>query len=192
MEKEVHMKRNCFIVLLWLVSGSGGFAREVAGVTLPENMQVGEKNLKLNGMGLRTMFIFGVKVYVAGLYLENPSKDAAGVIAGEQVKTVKLTFLRHVDRSKIADSIGEGFERNSKDQMKALKARLEKLQSFIPDVEKGDHFQLTYLPGKGMVISVNGTEKGVIEGKDFSAALFSVWLGADPVDADLKKALLGA
>ena len=36
------------------------------------------------------------------------------------------------------------------------------------------------------------TEKGIIEGKDFSDALFSVWLGSNPVDAGLKKALLGA
>ncbi len=39
---------------------------------------------------------------------------------------------------------------------------------------------------------MRGVEKGVIEGKDFADALFSVWLGSDPVDRDLKKALLGA
>jgi hypothetical protein len=61
----------------------------------------------------------------------------------------------------------------------------------IPDVEKGDQILMTYVPGKGTVVSAKGTEKGVVEGKDFSDALFSVWLGANPVQTDLKKALLG-
>jgi hypothetical protein len=38
---------------------------------------------------------------------------------------------------------------------------------------------------------VNGAEKGVLELKDFADALFAVWLGANPVQEDLKKKLLG-
>jgi hypothetical protein len=41
------------------------------------------------------------------------------------------------------------------------------------------------------VVSAKNAEKGVIEGKDFADALFSVWLGPEPVQADLKTALLG-
>ena len=55
----------------------------------------------------------------------------------------------------------------------------------------GDDIVLTYVPGRGTVVSVKGAEKGVIEGKDFADALFSVWLGPNPVQEDLKLALLG-
>jgi hypothetical protein len=41
------------------------------------------------------------------------------------------------------------------------------------------------------MVSAKAAEKGVIEGKDFADALFSVWLGANPVQVDLKTALLG-
>jgi hypothetical protein len=41
------------------------------------------------------------------------------------------------------------------------------------------------------MVTAKSVEKGVIEGKDFADALFSVWLGANPVQEDLKKALLG-
>jgi chalcone isomerase-like protein len=165
--------------------------REVAGVRLPERVQVGEKELVLNGMGLRTRTIFDVKVYVAGLYLENRSRDAAQVISSEAVKRVELTFLRDLDRSRITDAIAEGFEQNSKADMPRLQARLQQLQKLIPDVKKGNELQITYVPGQGTAVSVKGVEKGVIEGKDFADALFSVWLGRDPVDKELKKALLG-
>ncbi len=165
--------------------------KEVAGVRLAETVRAGDKTLVLNGAGLRTKTIFKAKVYVAGLYLERPSRDAAGVIASEAVKRVELTFLRELDRKQIGEAIAEGFERNSKKDMPKLKARLDQLCKLIPDMKKRDELEITYLPGKGTVVSVKGTEQGVIEGKDFADALFSVWLGRDPVDKDLKDALLG-
>jgi len=164
---------------------------EVAGVKLPPKIEVSGKKLELNGMGLRTKSFLEIKVYVAGLYLEKPSKDAAEVISSDQLKRVHLTFLRSVDRSQITDAIEEGFERNSKGQMPALKARLSKLESFLTGMREKDELLVTYLPGKGTEISVKGTVQGVLEGKDFADALFSVWLGKDPVDKELKKALLG-
>jgi hypothetical protein len=166
--------------------------RQVAGVRLLEKIHVGDKTLALNGAGLRTRTILKVKVYVAGLYLEQPTRSAAQVISSDTVKRVELTFLRDLDRSQITDAIREGFERNSKAEMSGLRARLDQLQKMIPDVKEGDRLLITYSPGQGTAISAKGVEKGVIEGKDFAGALFSVWLGRDPVDADLKNALLGA
>jgi long-chain acyl-CoA synthetase len=38
---------------------------------------------------------------------------------------------------------------------------------------------------------VNGAAKGTIPGDAFNVALTRIWLGDKPVQADLKKALLG-
>lgn len=165
--------------------------QKLAGVELPKTVDVSARRLHLNGMGVRTRFIIGLKIYVAGLYLETPSHAAATVISSEQVKRVHLTFLRSVDRSQVTDAIRKGFERNSKSQMGALKARLAKLESFLSGFGKGDELLITYLPGTGTEVTVKGVVKGVIEGKDFASALFGVWFGADPVDGDLEKSMLG-
>src|SRR5690349_18239424 len=65
---------------------------------MPEAVPAAGKILHLNGMGLRTKLIF--KVYVAGLYLETPTRDAATAIASDQVKRVELRSsprrLRHL------------------------------------------------------------------------------------------------
>jgi len=167
----------------------GGAGREVAGVVMPETVPAAGKTLRLNGMGLRTKLIF--KVYVAGLYLENPTHDAAAAIASDQVKRVDLRLLRNLSRSQVTEAIVEGFEKNSRAQMPTLKARLDRFASMIPDVRDGDRLTLTYIPAKGTIVSVKGTEKGTIEGKDFADALFAVWLGKNPVQGDLKKAMLG-
>jgi hypothetical protein len=178
-----------FALLLGLTIAFPAKAKEVAGVSLPETTTVDGKTLRLNGMGLRKKVVF--KVYVAGLYLEAPSKDAAAVISSDQVKRMQLSVLRSLSSHQVSEAIEEGFEKNSKAHMTALKPRLEKLETMIPNVEKGDQILLTYVPGKGTVVSAKNVEKGVIEGKDFADALFSVWLGGNPVQEDLKKALLG-
>ncbi|HEY6066007.1 MAG TPA: chalcone isomerase family protein [Thermoanaerobaculia bacterium] len=182
-------KATALALVLCLAAAVPVLAKEVAGVTVPDTATVEGKTLKLNGAGLRKKMIF--KVYVAGLYLETPSKDAAAVVSSDQVKRMQLSVLRSLSSHQVNEAISEGFEKNSKPQMGALKARLEKLETMIPNVVEGDQILLTYVPGKGTVVSAKGAEKGVIEGKDFADALFSVWLGPNPVQADLKKALLG-
>ena len=62
----------------------------------------------------------------------------------------------------------------------------------IPDASEGDEIHLTYEPGKGTRVTARGTDRGTIEGRDFADALFAVWLGPQPVQDDLKKALLGS
>lgn len=47
---------------------------------------------------------------------------------------------------------------------------------------------LTYVPVQGTEVVVKGAVRGVIEGADCMQAL---WLGSKPVDAGLKKRMLG-
>jgi hypothetical protein len=172
-----------------LLGASTGVSKEIAGVSLPDTTVVDGKTLKLNGEGLRTKVVF--KVYVAGLYLESPTRDAATVISSDQVKRIHLSILRTLSSRQVTEAIQEGFEKNSGSHMSALSTRLANLAGMIPNVEKGDQIVLTYVPGRGTVVAAKGQEKGVIIGKDFADALFSVWLGPSPVQADLKTALLG-
>jgi hypothetical protein len=107
------------------------------------------------------------------------------------VKRVDLCVLRNLSHSQVTEAIVEGFEKNSRAQLPALKPRLDRFSAMIPDVRDGDRLTLTYVPGKGTIVNVKGAEKGTVEGKDFADALFAVWLGKNPVQGDLKKAMLG-
>jgi hypothetical protein len=187
-EEGAPMKAFAIALLALSVSASSP-AIEVAGVTVPDTVTVEGKTLKLNGAGLRKKMMF--KVYVGALYVETPSKDAAAVVSSSEVKSVRLSILRSLKGSQVSEAIAEGFERNSKDQMPKLQARLAKLEQMIPDVKEGDEIAFNAIPEKGVQVLVRGTERGTLEGRDFSDALFSVWLGPNPVQEDLKKALLG-
>ena len=164
-------------------------AAEVAGVNVPDTATVDGKALKLNGAGLRKKALF--KVYVAGLYVENTMRDAAALLSSNQMKSIRLHMMRDVKGTQISDSIRDGFQRNSAAQQEKLKTRLDQLAGMFSDVSEGEEIALTWLPDKGTKVTVRGTDRGTIEGRDFADALFAVWIGPNPVQDDLKKALVG-
>ncbi len=187
--KSTSKSTSVWAVLLTLVLSLPAAAKEVAGVTFADTLSVGGKELKLNGAGVRKKLVFNV--YAAGLYLETPAREASQAIQTDQVKRVRMSMLRDLDKKTITEAIVDGFKKNAKAQLPALQARLDKLAAALPDVKKGDELLLTYVPGQGTTVESKSGQKMTIEGKDFSDALFSVWLGASPVDGGLKDGMLG-
>lgn len=49
---------------------------------------------------------------------------------------------------------------------------------------------MTYVPGKGTELTLNGDPLGTIEGADFAAALYAMWLGDKPMNQSFKRQLL--
>ena len=64
--------------------------------------------------------------------------------------------------------------------------------SLYKDVNPGDRATLTYFPGRGTELALNGQVLGIIEGAEFASALFSIWIGEQPIDLNFKRQLLGA
>jgi hypothetical protein len=167
---------------------TAALAGELAGVTLPDTLKAGEKTLKLNGLGLRKKAIF--KVYVGGLYLESPSKDAGAILAADQAKAIRMHFLRDLTKAQLVEAFQEGFEANVKDRA-PQQAAFDRMLALVPDVKEGSTMTFAYLPGKGTTLSTGSTELGMFEGKGFADAIFAIWLGPKPPSDELKKGLLG-
>jgi len=167
-------------------------AVEIKGVKVDETAQVGGNALVLNGAGVRTKMMF--KVYVAGLYLGQKQTDANVVINDHGNKRVSMHFLREVSSEKLLHGMDEGFaENNSAAEMAAIDAQMKSFHQMMTsakEVEEGDVILLDYTPSSTQV-SLNGKPLGKVEGEAFNQALLRVWLGAHPVDASLKKAMLG-
>jgi hypothetical protein len=175
--------------VLVLACASAALAADIGGVAVPDTVTVDGKALKLNGAGVRKKMI--VKVYVAALYVETPSKDAAALISSSQIKSMRLHMLRNVEGAKVSGAIADGFALNSKAALPKLQPRLDQLAKMIPDMKDGEEIDMTWVPDKGTQVAVRGTSVGTIEGRDFADALFSVWLGPSPVQDDLKASLTG-
>ncbi len=163
-------------------------AREVSGVTMPDEVNVAKDKLRLNGMGVRHEKVF-FKGYVIALYLEKPTTDAQIAIHADETRRVVITMLRNVTREMFVEAIESGIMRNSAAEMPALRARLDLLEQAVPDLKKGDVVDLTWVPGVGTLVR-GQDRKMTIPGKDFADALLEVWLGPKPVEASLKRELL--
>jgi len=177
------------VVLVVVASTSDLRAGTLAGVTLPDTAPVDGRTLVLNGLGLRTKFF--VKVYIAGLYLEQKSSDASAILKTDVPKRVVMHFVRGVSKSQISDGFNESFESNSPDAKKAVKAEIDQFLDALESVNDGDEVVLTYLPATGTAVAIKGKEKVTIAAPAFAQMLFSVWLGPKPPNQDLKKGLLG-
>jgi len=177
------------VVMIVLVSRCDLRAASLAGVTLPDTQQVGNAKLVLNGLGLRTKYF--VKVYVAGLYVQQKSQDPNALIAADAPKRIIMQFVRGLSKEQLADGFSEGFANNSPDAMKTMKADIDRFLGALEPVKEGDQMILTYDPDTGTTVALNGKEKLTVAGPAFAQVLFSVWLGPKPPTADLKKGLLG-
>ena len=177
------------VVVFVLVSMFELHAASLAGVTLPDTQQVGSTNLVLNGLGLRTKMM--VKVYVAGLYLEQKSSDPSAIIKADAPKRIVMHFVHGASKSQMADAFNESFNDNSPDAVKTMKADIDRLLAALEPVKVGDQMVFTYVPGTGTTFAINDKEKLTIAGPAFGPVLFSVWLGPKPPNAGLKKGMLG-
>ncbi len=186
--RKIECTSLCVLVFV-LVAVFHLHAGTLAGVTLPDTTQVAGKTLVLNGMGIRTKYM--VKVYVAGLYLEQKSSDPAAIIKADAPRQIVMKFLHGASKSQMSDAFEESFNNNSPDAVKTMKPDIDRLLGALDAVNPGDEMVYTYLPGTGTTLAINGKDKVTIAGEAFGQVLMSVWLGPKPPNGDLKKGMLG-
>ncbi len=170
-------------------------AVEVRGVKFADTTTVAGQALQLNGAGVRVKVI--IDVYAAGLYVGKRDASAQALLSQPGAKSMQIVLLRDLTGEDFADAMIKGFHKNNTDaDVARFQARVDDLRKTMVSfgtVKKGTAIQLNLVPGSGIRTLVDGVQKGPdIQGDDFYAALLKIWLGAKPVDDDLKAGLLSA
>lgn len=144
--------------------------------------------LTLNGKGIRTKLMFNL--YTAGLYLQGKSTDAAAILVADQPMAMRLEITSGMITSdKMEEAVREGFKKSTSDPH--IQPRIEQLIAvFKAEIKERDVYDFVYNPSSIIIIK-NGKQTATIAGADFKQAFFGIWLGNNPVQASLKKALLG-
>jgi hypothetical protein len=191
------MKKILLGSLLCLFSLSAS-ALNVAGVTVPDKVQAGEQSLVLNGAGSR--FMGGVlDVYVIALYLPENKHTVAEILAEEKSKNITIWFLTPLGVKVTSEQLLDAthtlmLENIGAEELKKLDLSWKQFSTFfdnIKEFKKEDRLSVDYLPAKGMRVSMNGKELGLVAEAGFMRAFLKVWLGDKPAQADLKDHLLG-
>ena len=178
-------------LFLFVLLASSVSAREIADVAVPETLTGADGvMLHLNGAGIRAKFFF--KIYIAELYMQNPTSDVVKLLGDDGQKRMVMHFIYdEVSKEKLTEGWDEGFQANTdQKQLALLQARITRFNGLFDTVKKGDEIALDYTPGKGTQVSIRNQVKGVVPGKDFNDALLAIWLGKEPVTPELRKELL--
>jgi long-chain acyl-CoA synthetase len=185
------MMRKFLMTCFALCFAGSAMAADVGGVKLADKATVGGQDLLLNGAGIRTRAIF--KVYVGSLYVPAKAADLAAVLA-KGPRRIQMNLLRNLSPDDLVNALNDGLkENNTEAEMAAVKAQQEQMMSIMKafgDVKEGNVVTLDFVDG-ATVIGFNGAAKGTIPGEAFNKALTKIWLGDKPIQADLKKAMLG-
>lgn len=173
-----------------LAAATTAGAATVAGVKIEDTASVNNQNLVLNGAALRKKFV--VKVYVGALYLPAKNSNAATIIATDQPRRMVLHFIYDVGADKMAEAWEEGLEDNTPNASPEVKTAFKTLASWMEDMKEGQRIVMTYVPGIGTTVDVNGKSKGTLGGKAVADAILATWIGPKPgPGGDFKKAVLG-
>ncbi len=156
---------------------------------------VGGSPVLLNGAGMRYKFV--IKVYAAGLYLQNKASTPEAIMAAPGAKRVHVVMQRAIDGRELGKLFTEGMRKNAprEEFSKSIPGTIKMGEIFAEKktLEAGDVFFLDYIPGQGTQAIINGKQLGeTIKEPEFYRALLSIWLGKDPADWQLKEAMLGA
>ena len=182
--------RILYSALLSLLLTVPAGAASLAGVTLPDTAEVKGQSLALNGIALRTKFF--IKVYVAGLYVAQKEKSAAKIFAADSPRRQVMHFLYGVSKAQMCDAWNDGLAANTPKASAEVKKEFTTLCGWMEPIEKGKELVLTYVPGEGTQVEINGKVKGTLPGKPVGDAILATWIGPKPDPGeDFKKALLG-
>jgi len=179
------------MILAWMavcLLAPSARAAQIEGVEFAERYESRGTQLRLNGVGLLRYRIF-LKGYVAALYLgEEVGAERA---LADVPRRLEIEYFWPIPAESFAKATREGISRNVDAKTnERLAHQVEQLNRLYEDVEPGDRYALTYVPGVGTELALNGDPRGVVEGADFSAALFAIWLGERALDEPLREQLL--
>jgi hypothetical protein len=182
--------RKLILAATLVLAATTASATTVAGVNMADTVDVPGHKLVLNGAGLRKKLF--IKVYVGGLYLSGKQTSAAAILAADAPRRQVMHFLFDVGKGKMAEAWEEGLEDNTPNASPEVKTAFKTLSTWMEDMKEGQKIVLTYLPGTGTTVEVNGKNKGTLGGKAVADAILNTWVGPKPGPGDdFKKAVLG-
>jgi hypothetical protein len=150
--------------------------------------QATERGLRLRGEAVLRYLFF--KVYSAALYL--PDGVAPEEALGDVPRRLEISYHVAIAGKEFGPAADKLLRRYlTEEEMARFRARLDRLDAAYRDVKPGDRYALTYLPGEGTELALNGERLALIDGADFAGAYFAIWLGDHPIDHGLRDSLLG-
>ena len=163
----------------------------ISASDVPQTIEFEGSNLILNGQGTRVVFF--MKVYEGSLYLENKNSDADEIINSNTSMALRIDVTSEmVTADAMKKALSEGLEKSTNNNTSHIVDEIEQLSSsFNSDVASGDFYEFIFIPKIGTHVLKNNELVELIPGFDFKKAFFGIFLSNNPIQKNLKKAMLG-
>jgi hypothetical protein len=179
------------ILPLFLIFLSIFLLNPINAAEIPSAMEYKGTKLILNGQGTRVKFF--MKVYDSSLYLVSASSNAEEIINKDAAMAIRIdvtSSLVTVDAMKKA--LSDGLVKSTGNNTGPITKEIDQLTStFNSDVSTGDFYEFIYLPDAGTNVVKNSEYIDTIPGIEFKKAFFGIWISNNPIQKNLKKAMLG-
>jgi hypothetical protein len=192
MNKTVSLAAS--LVLASAAATAPAHAAALEGVQFDDAVRLAGSELQLNGLGVRAVLV--IKGYVAGLYLPHKAATTEAALGATGPKRLQIRMLRQASSKDFNDALVSGMRKNASEaELQQLGERIAQLERTIDGIgaaRKGDSIEFDFVPERGTTLTFNGRPQGApIPGNDFYRAVLQIFIGEHPVDARLKKGLLG-
>jgi len=188
------MKANVYHIIplalmIWVSATLNVNGAEIEGIHFKNSYETEGIRLKIRGAGL-LRYLGVIKAYVGALYLEDGSLTED--VLSDKPKRLEVEYFHALKGEDFGITTNKMIAKNTDAQtLQKIRSQIDYHNSLYEDVQPGDRYSLTYIPGKGTELALNGETKGIIKGADFASALFSMWLGEFPMNKPFKEQLLG-
>ena len=183
------IKSKILLPLLILISA---FALSpINAAEAPSSMEYQGTKLILNGQGTRVKFF--MKVYDTSLYLGSQSSNAEEILNSNEAMAIRMDVTSSmVTIDAMKDALNTGLVKSTGGNTAPIAEEIKQLTStFNGNVTDSDFFEFIYIPDEGTNVLKNSIYIDTIPGIEFKRAFFGIWLSNNPIQKNLKKAMLG-
>ena len=161
------------------------------GADAPAQIEYQGNTITKNGQGTR--IIFFMKVYEGSLYLETKNSNAEEIVNMDTPMAIRIDVTSTmVTADAMKQALSEGIKKSTGNNTDPISREIIQLSSsFDSAVSSGDNYEFIYLPGLGIHVLKNSELVELIKGMDFKKAFFGIFLSDNPIQKNLKKAMLG-
>jgi hypothetical protein len=161
------------------------------GSVSPDKLEYQGSELIKNGQGTR--IIFFMEVYEGSLYLETKNSNAKEIVNKNTPMAIRLDVISSlVTADAMKHALNEGLKKSTGNNTNSINNEIIQLStSFNSSVNPGDYYEFIYLPEIGTHFMKNSELVELIQGLDFKKAFFGIFLSNNPIQNNLKKAMLG-
>ncbi len=179
-----------FISTFSLAPAAQAVNTEIESIYFGREYRQGEVVLPLQGTGLfRYLGLF--KAYVGAIYYDAETDEQE--LLDNRPKRLEIYYFYPIKGEYFGKATNRMIARNvDQETLARIRPQIDYHNSLYRDVQPGDRYALTYIPGRGTELALNGESLGIIEGEAFASALFAMWLGENPMDDAFKEQLLGS